>query len=532
MDTYLQMNLEEHEMLSDGEEELNAVFEDDNEPFKTIESENKQSEEQPPVNTETTHGDQGKETVRMVISNLNMPPLEWNAQLLGIEWVTMHHDSIFETTREVIKIIQDTSAPKEIVLQVFQKWAGGVTREVFEREMTKVFEENRRVGMHKLQVATLYFIPEHSPVWPTIGEINCFIRKETLKDNMGPFNLHRFLMKPVGKGYTLYCKGMMWEEYRTDIGLGRTLSNEGLAKIKKFIIEQFKTGFLDIKLPSHQGVREVIPPPLYLTPGYKSNERMLEILINRGLAPVTCRERPASVAVDHVNEQLSRRGRPVPVRSVNRYDPLIVRLRSSFSHRAMMESDMASNVAGPSGVSSRSVSRTSMDEGVFMREDREEEKNYNMRDMQCQVDDLCYDVKRLREDRDKWRNRYERKDKESLEWKEQAHYNEDEMIELEQDLDNRKRTIEELENDLEASRYDNRELEDHVERLKADKEHLEGELTKVKGELARVTEQYDSLVSLYTGMDGSRMAKYISKGSGAMKKKFDEERKKKRQEKN
>ncbi len=531
MDTYLQMNLEEHEMLSDGEEELGAVFEDDNEPFKTIESEDRQSKGQPPVDTENTNDCHGKETVRMVISNLNMPPLEWNSQLLGIEWVTMHHDSIYETTKEVIKIIQDTSAPKEIVLQVFQKWAGGVAREVFEEEMFKVFEENRRVGLHKLQVATLYFIPEHSPVWPTIGELNCFIRKETLKDNMGPFNLHRFLMKPVGKGYTLYCKGMMWEEYRMDVGLGRTLSNEGLGKIKKFIIEQFKTGFLNIKLPSHQGVREVIPPPLYLTPGYKSNERMLDILIQRGLAPVTCRERPASVAVDHVAEQLSRRGRSAPARPVNRYDPLIVRLRSSFSHRAMMESDMSSNVAGPSGVSSRSVSRTSMDEGVFLREDREyekEEKNYNMRDMQCQVDDLSYDVKRLREDRDKWRDRFDRKDKESLEWMEQARYNEDEMVELEQDLEDRKRTIEELENDLEASRYDNRELEDHVERLKADKEHIEGELSKVKEELKRVTEQYDSLDSLYTGLDRSHMAKYVSKGSGAMKKKFDEERKRKK----
>lgn len=516
MDSDLNLNIEEHDMIFGEEEEL-AVFEEDinQEPFTPIVEEKthdtpdiEMTIEPEPVKGNSNEipvavnvKQKGKPCLQIIVSNLNMPPSDWNVKDLGIEWRTLHLPSIFDTTKEILRIIRDTIVPKKIIVSIYQRYAGGLAREVIEGELRTIFEENRKIGVHQLQVPTMYFVPEHCNVWPEIGELNVFIRRETLRDNMGPFNLHRFLMKPLGSGYTLYCKGPMWEEYRTKVGLGRTLSSEGLAKIRKFTIEQFKTGFCSINRPaSRQGVREVIPPPLHVTPGWRTDDYMLDILISRGLAPEHCRERPASVNEIAMN-QLSRRGRTPAVRLVTRHDPMIVRVRASVAHRLNMEADPAAQAAysgASSTSSSRTVSRASTDEGISLRpEDRE--RNYNMMTLEREIDNLTDDVSRLRVDRDYWRNRCERKEDESREWRDKAEDYEKEVYDLDRDIEEKNRIIEDLENDLEASRYDNRELDDHVERLKADKDYLNDGFKQVKAELDRISEQYDALVSLYEG---------------------------------
>lgn len=505
MDGELNLNIEEQEMVFDEEEEELCVFEEDvrQEPFQPIEDGHAQNHSiqdvEMVVEPETTKGtvdndsvntvnvqQDGKQCLQIIISNLNMPPIEWDVKNLGIEWRTLHLPSIFETTTEILRIIRDTVGQKKLIVQIYQKYAGCLARNVIEGELLKIFEQNREAGHHQLQVPTFYFVPEHCNIWSDIGELNVFIRQQTLLDNMGPFNLHRYLMKPLGGGYTLYSKGMMWEEYRTNVGLGRTLSAEGLAKIKKFVIEQFQTGFNGLnRQKSHQGVREVVPPALYLTPGWRTNSYMISILIGRGLAPEDCRERPASV---NSTTLLSRRGRAPPVRVITRNDPMIDRIRASVAHRARLESEIAAPDTHMTS-SSRTISRASTDEGLgydsYMSQSQRGERNYNMR-MEQDLEDLSKDVDRLRLDRDYWRNNCEKR----------FDAFETEIQGLQKDLEDRNKVVDDLENELEVTRYDNRELDDHVERLRADNEYLEDRMKKMKSELDRVTTQYDILVEI------------------------------------
>ena len=198
----------------------------------------------------------------------------------GIRWVSLANYDL-HTAVDVIKdAIIDQQQPKNIIIQVLQKYIGDFNIQHLIDHMYEIYQEATKQTKNKVAFGTALFIPADERFWGMYGLFNkeCQILNE--KMNIPRVNLHRSIMSQVSEeDWTLRVRPGCWEEYQLGLSIGSTLSYEGMINLLRYIQTVFDTVFSTNSLTLRgKAPRVKIPPSLARTPGYYDNDFMYQVL--------------------------------------------------------------------------------------------------------------------------------------------------------------------------------------------------------------------------------------------------------------
>jgi chromosome segregation ATPase len=284
---------------------------------------------------------------------------------------------------------------------------------------------------------------------------------------------------PGSGSNTLYVKGGMFKEFRESTGLGRTLAMQGRQKMAGFMVSTMQNAFKDMARPkSNKTTKQLAPPALWKTPGFKNDRQFLDILTERGLVPERTQSEGAQGSEQQqVPEERSRSLGNEP-RETNTQD----------SEEAPQDNSQA-------------------DEEVFADQTGEKEKergnDNEMADDQDQlqiladeIQDLEDEVKRLRKQRSDLRIASLKTDDKLKAWRDQAKEQEGQLARQRQKLDKQKEELNEHRRERDSR---DRQLDDYI----YENEELKEKIRGLEEQVLRLESEYDFLADLYSGA-GSR----------------------------
>ena len=213
----------------------------------------------------------------------NAPPL-WEDVVDSINYIDLSKHSY----RQMMYVLHDdvsNKTPKWMTVCCFDQVALTVPNKTILEGCNELIKLVEQEGLHKISFGTIQFPPEHQTKWVKIGELNAEIRLLNIDRKIPPLALHKALMKhmfPDNKG-PLMVKGMMWQQYIKRTGLGETISDAGMSKLKHFLLQAVQKQFLSMsRKPSNRWLGTSQPPPLHSTEDYYSVETMCHFLREKG----------------------------------------------------------------------------------------------------------------------------------------------------------------------------------------------------------------------------------------------------------
>lgn len=292
-DSIIELHADEHEIFDDNED-MESVYEEVDE---SIPPSNQPEVKQQEVKQQEK---KGKEEVKsnfyydidlsrknIFYSDINMPEKHMKFVPEQVEYKFMT-GSLEKMAQTIAKDIEDTSIPKNMIIQCFGKVLYNRTNQSVIEYIYDMIKEVDKQKVHKIAMATNHFIPAKPGTWQHCAHFNAEMRIANIDRGQPPLTLHKALMDRefVDHG-PLLIKGSMWQEYVDGEGLGHTLSRAGYKKHLHFVLKAFENQFRDNHFPSKRYIGTPQPPPLAKTPGYVDNPRMMKILEEECL--INCR---------------------------------------------------------------------------------------------------------------------------------------------------------------------------------------------------------------------------------------------------
>ncbi len=215
----------------------------------------------------------------MIIAPFLMPRTILDPEESGIQWVGLPNESIDSVTNRILEELKekDPQKPKWITVCAYQPYTIVHSSALIEKHLAKITRAAMDSKLHKLSLATFYHIPSQEKFWDRISMLNQHLRLMNLDMGRTPNNVHKGLLFSWNKGRVTYIRHSCWTERMNMTGVGSTLNAEGLSRYKNFLLKNIhEGGFKDL---GDQLIRATggdgSPAPLFLTKGYKGNEKMM-----------------------------------------------------------------------------------------------------------------------------------------------------------------------------------------------------------------------------------------------------------------
>ena len=204
----------------------------------------------------------------LILSNLNIGVDRFIYLGEEIRWVSFDAMTLDATNAVITKFLEQPSK-KKVLIHCHDKFLES-------ESMADIMEAVRCI---RNKVATMpnnlvcftssVFPPALEKIWDKIEEYNLFIRNLNISMNTAPLSNHKAVLKKANTLKNLVSKGDCWLEKVNGTGLGSTLSQEGLKRLRKWFCVHLLTG-MGYSNNAACTVNEGKPGPLQHTPGYKS----------------------------------------------------------------------------------------------------------------------------------------------------------------------------------------------------------------------------------------------------------------------
>ena len=256
--------------------------------------------------------DSGKEYI--VISHHTLPECLFDAEKEKAKWLA-YPDLNLNATTEKIKEILRSENPKNILVLAYQKFVGSVDVTTLEKHMNEI-SRLAMESVHQLGFGCFYYTPQFERIWNRNTQLNMHVRLLNLNMGISPCNLHKSFLISYNKGRVFYVRPNLFAEYVEDSGVGETLSSAGYVRVRDTSLKYIYNAFEDQERPVNQALaKDVEPPPLFLSPGYKNRPSMQKFIKDSGLRQpsrsnmVGSGDRRASADGNGGSRGQSRRGR-------------------------------------------------------------------------------------------------------------------------------------------------------------------------------------------------------------------------------
>ena len=247
------------------------------------------------------------EILDIIFAGYKMPEYILDERISRIKWVSLKNYDLQTATQVICEAIIDQSITKNIVICAYQKWAGAIENS----KITKCFDEivatYKAQERNKIVFSTFWYLPNSSSVWKQVRDLNDKVRFYNEMIDMPQLCMHKMGTTWVSEcDRTLRIRGMVFIEFQLGIGLGHSLSVEGLLKVKNYLLVAMDITFSpNAEKKRVRYARAVAPPPLIETEGYRFNEFFKQELRDRNLAG-----RPASTGGSRSNNLTWSQRRP------------------------------------------------------------------------------------------------------------------------------------------------------------------------------------------------------------------------------
>ncbi len=220
-----------------------------------------------------------------IFASYMMPQRIWDEATTRARWISLKSFDIRSCTDVILDAVNDQSESKNIVILVFQKWAGALENKKITKYMEEIVDAVKKQEKNKVIFGSNMFIPNSSVVWKKVGELNEIIRSLNERLGMPPLNMHKMAMCWISESdKTLRVRGSSFVEFQLGLGLGINPSYECLIKIKNHILIALDNTFYGTAARRRSSsVRVRVPPPLIETEGYRFNEFHRQELEDRNL---------------------------------------------------------------------------------------------------------------------------------------------------------------------------------------------------------------------------------------------------------
>ena len=222
----------------------------------------------------------------IVYANYKMPEYVLDEKVSRIKWVSLKNYDLRTATDVIIEAIVDQTVEKNIVIACFQKWCGAIENSKITKCFDEIVEAYKSQKANKIVFSTFWYLPNSSSVWRQVRDMNDKVRFYNELIDMPQLCMHKMGTTWVSEcDRTLRIRGMIFLEFQLGLGLGHSLSVEGLYKVKNYLLVAMDITFSpDAEKKRVRYARAVVPPPLIETEGYRFNEYFKQELKDRNLA--------------------------------------------------------------------------------------------------------------------------------------------------------------------------------------------------------------------------------------------------------
>lgn len=228
-------------------------------------------------------------------------------------WVVLKTQCLVQAVAAINTFLDDAK-PDRLIIHCFKQFIGThKTGEIME-SIRLLRQKAGRVPWHKVVFCSMPFDPILEAHWEEIGDMNVYSRNQNVSMSRTPLNAHKALLKRTRGLKKLHVRGDCYEEKRTNVGLGATLSIVGMGKIEVLFGKHFQSGFNGFNSETGLTVNEHQPEPLQITPGYKFNPFMIELIKRQGTYDKNLRptKKPKGARNDILHPVLATIGRRRP----------------------------------------------------------------------------------------------------------------------------------------------------------------------------------------------------------------------------
>lgn len=171
-------------------------------------------------------------------------------------------DEIVTAVKSLLDNMGEDITPARMTAMIFQDSLNNFNLQDLFKMIDGIVECVRANGRHKIAFSTCHFVPGMENLWQKVGQLNQYLREVNMKLGNNPLNLHKAVMKHTsGSGNGLKVRQSLWTENPSKKPVF-TLSNEGMAKCFKFLINFHLHGFNDKDGAHKKGNTE----PLHMYP--------------------------------------------------------------------------------------------------------------------------------------------------------------------------------------------------------------------------------------------------------------------------
>ena len=253
---------------------------------------------EPVGNGDEDEGEPELDIITYVIGPFYFDSAVWVDEREGAKYIAMPAMSITQATTKIRSMLK-SKVPANFIVLVYQAYVENTDLTTIESNLSDLVQSAMRNDHHKLVITSCWFVPVHERNWEKVNALNAHIRLLNLDMGMQPLSLQKALLCNNPNGKIQYIRPKMFAEYVNRIGLGESLSVEGMEKIREYILKYIEGGaFEDTEKPASKAVvPDSIPPALCFSNGYKGDAVMMEFIKDKGLrTPVRTSSLPRSRA--------------------------------------------------------------------------------------------------------------------------------------------------------------------------------------------------------------------------------------------
>ena len=226
------------------------------------------------------------EILDIIFASYKMPEYILDEKVSRIKWISLKNYDLRTATDVVIDAIVDQTTKKNIVISCFQKWCGAIENSKILKCFDEIIAAQKAQKANKIVFSTFWYLPNSSSVWNKVRDLNDKVRFYNELLDMPQLCMHKMGTSWVSEcDRTLRIRGMIFLEFQLGLGLGHSLSVEGLYKVKNYLMVAMDITFSpEAEKKKVRYSRAVAPPPLIETEGYRFNEFFKQELRDRNLA--------------------------------------------------------------------------------------------------------------------------------------------------------------------------------------------------------------------------------------------------------
>lgn len=235
------------------------------------------------------------ETINIVLADFAVPEKIWDPKQTLCEWKPM----IGQTMTEVVEYIELLLSTKDkrvnLVVLAFQNFCAEESQEDVTDAIDRIFEAYKLAkSRHWLSIATLRFVPDEAKIWHFYANINRHIRRRTVELGFQPLSIHKCLLMKQNNQKALCVDPTYYEEFHQEISLGSTMTLSAMQRIISWILKHMVSITKPLKFVSSPDTANWMPTPPGLTDLYKKNPKMVAIMQERDIFVQIPRSRSTS----------------------------------------------------------------------------------------------------------------------------------------------------------------------------------------------------------------------------------------------